>query len=110
MSAKFLVEYILDNRYIGVFSFKNNCIFEIDTLERRKVTKVYTFNNDYRQKMSGRSFSDKSKFDRMLFKHILLINVKNAEQDDNKRNMNKKNIVSEIVEGAVGKAIYSQMN
>ncbi len=110
MSAKFLVEYILDNRYIGVFSFKNNCIFEIDTLERRKVTKVYTFNNDYRQKMSGRSFSDKSKFDRMLFKHILLINVKNAEQDDDKRNLNKKNIVSEIVEGAVGKAIYSQVN
>lgn len=33
MAHKYMVEYIRDNRYIGVYSVKNRWIFEIDTVE-----------------------------------------------------------------------------
>ena len=40
---KYLFEYVKDNRYIGLFSIKNNCILEIDTFEQRYKYKQYDY-------------------------------------------------------------------
>ena len=39
---KYILEYIQGNRYIGLFSIKNNCIIEIDALEKKAKMKYYT--------------------------------------------------------------------
>lgn len=46
MKHKYLLEYVKDNRYIGLFSLKNNCILEIDTEINRMERKSYLFSED----------------------------------------------------------------
>ncbi len=45
LASKYLLEYIHENRYIGLFSIKNNYILEIDTWEKKTEIKKYTFSN-----------------------------------------------------------------
>lgn len=46
MEAKYILQYVIDNRYIGLFSLKNNCIVEIDTIERRIEYISYSFDEE----------------------------------------------------------------
>ena len=41
---KYLFEYIIDNRYLGLYSLKNKCILEIDTIELKYEYKKYNYN------------------------------------------------------------------
>ena len=52
MKHKYLLEYIRDNRYIGLYSLKNKCMLEIDTNERKIEWREYFFNNESLQKMA----------------------------------------------------------
>ena len=39
-----MFEYIIDNRYLGLYSLKNKCILEIDTIELKYEYKKYNYN------------------------------------------------------------------
>lgn len=47
MGVKYVVQYVSDNRYLGIFSFKNYRIIEIDTETFRSAEKTATF--DFRK-------------------------------------------------------------
>lgn len=51
MQHKFLVQYILDNRYIGIFSLKNSSIINIDTRDMKTSKKKYFFSNKCLEKI-----------------------------------------------------------
>lgn len=50
---KYAIEYIRDDRYIGLFSMKNNRILEIDTKELRHYWKDYCFSEKCMRQYSG---------------------------------------------------------
>lgn len=51
LKHKYVLEYIQDDRYIGLYSFKNNCCLEIDTIEKKIEKKTYTFSESCLQKL-----------------------------------------------------------
>ena len=60
------MDYVKDDRYIGLYSIKNNCILEIDTLELKYEYKQYAYT------ISDRCLKDYAKLCRNIF----------SEQDD----------------------------
>lgn len=103
MLHKFLLEYEYNNRYIGLFSFKNRNILEIDT-ERIKVSnKIFSLDGNY---LNEKICSDNVLFcegnypDREFFKRYLLSNVR-FTMEENKNNIGKKIFkkVKRIAEG-----------
>lgn len=45
LACKYVWQYVRDDRYIGLFSTKNNCVMEIDTKELKYQRKKYAFGN-----------------------------------------------------------------
>lgn len=43
LGYKYLLSYLKDDRYLGLFSIKNNCMLEIDTVEMRYTYKRYDY-------------------------------------------------------------------
>lgn len=43
LAYKYVLEYVRDNRYIGLYSAKNNCMLEIDTVARKYTYKQYHY-------------------------------------------------------------------
>lgn len=76
MACKYILEYVKDDRYIGLFSLKNNCILEIDALEKTYGIKHYDLSakcmdaviNIYYEPVLHES----SRAHRRIFKHILI--------------------------------------
>lgn len=77
MKHKYLFEYVLDNRFIGLYSFKNNCIFEIDTSEKGIRKKEYYLSGEqikrvgeiYRNKKI--ILGEKRVIDRVIYKGMM---------------------------------------
>lgn len=55
---KYLFEYIRKNRYIGIFSLKNQQIFEIDTIELKDIHFNIVMNKDIMQKIEQKNILD----------------------------------------------------
>lgn len=74
---KYLVEYIREDRYIGIYSLKNQWIFEIDTYELCVKRKEYTLSNTSMQNLvkvcsaEKVALSEKNNLERILFSMIL---------------------------------------
>lgn len=83
---KYIVEYIRENRYIGVYSLKNRWIFEIDTLELCVSYKDYLLSDVVMQGMGTLSFkendvlSEESDFERKIFAMALRHNYEEKEK------------------------------
>nr|WP_300786850.1 hypothetical protein [uncultured Acetatifactor sp.] len=45
LADKYLMEYVVDDCCIGLYSLKNYCIIEIDTIEKKVEKKEYSFSN-----------------------------------------------------------------
>ncbi len=79
MAHKYMVEYIRDNRYIGIYSVKNRWIFEIDTVELSVIKKCYELSDQALlsiEKAAGRyngelTFREHSERERRLFSIML---------------------------------------
>jgi hypothetical protein len=73
LQSKYLYEYVRDGRYIGLFSLKNSCIIEIDTLEMKYIIKKYSFSqqcvNDLKKITNSlnRTHDEHSYFGRLIF-------------------------------------------
>lgn len=87
LEHKYLVQYIRDERYIGLFSFKNDYIIEIDTVEKRVEKKSYIFDEESIDKlfrsMNGRTLNERNAMDRVFFLNRL---IKNNTSDKEKMN------------------------
>lgn len=46
LNHKYLLEYIREDRYIGLYSFKNKCIIQIDALEKQIKKEEYILGNN----------------------------------------------------------------
>lgn len=85
MASKYLLQYILDDRYLGLYSFKNKCIYEIDAVKRKSVSLRYLFTDNYINKyVSQQTFYESNKFHRVLFNHVLWREAENNEQSEKK--------------------------
>lgn len=81
-SIKYIVEYIRDDRYIGVYSIKNQKIFEIDTVEYCVINKKYRLSkkaildlalNGY----SGKRLYENDKIDNYMYSILLYNRIEN---------------------------------
>lgn len=73
-SHKYIMEYVKDDRYIGLFSLKNNCIIEIDAAEKKYRIKHYTIIEKFIREMMAycnNVLHESIKLDRLIFKHAL---------------------------------------
>lgn len=102
MAHKYLVQYIHENRYIGIYSLKNGWIFEIDTVELSVIKKCYELSDQAFlsiEKATGRyneklTFREHSERERRLFS--IMLKEKKIKKEDFLHN--------------VGESIYHTLN
>lgn len=85
--SKYSLEYIKDNRYIGLFSFKNNCILEIDTVELKYKWCNYRFDKNCLEqylKLLNYTLHEGDVFEREIYSKLMLFK-KQDKFDKNKR-------------------------
>ncbi len=51
LKAKYLLEYVNENRYIGLYSLKNNCVVAIDAREMKETRETYLLSRSCLMKM-----------------------------------------------------------
>lgn len=74
MDAKYLVEYVAENRFIGLYSFKKYNMLEIDAFNRTAEWKEYSFSPQCWRKIidickrQGNILYERRSLDRMIFK------------------------------------------
>ncbi len=93
---KYFWQYIKNNRYIGIFSLKNNYVVEIDTFNKEAKAKNYTFNINYLNMVFKEKLFCESNFLHRKIFHKYMI------EDDN--DINSKDIPYNI-----GKKIYKAL-
>ena len=72
MAHKYLMMYIRKKRYIGIFSFKNKVVFEIDTVDLQVEIKNYLFSIRYMEEISKVvTFNEFYYLDKVMFDHML---------------------------------------
>lgn len=67
---KYLVQYIREERYIGLFSLKNNYIFEIDAVEKKVEKKSYIIDEKSISKLKPlvcEILNERNELDRIIF-------------------------------------------
>ncbi len=79
MGSKFLMQYIRDDRYIGMYSFKNHRVFEIDSVELTVTYRDYKL--DHKSVLmiekaaagyhNGKILNERREKDRKLFSRLL---------------------------------------
>lgn len=83
LNHKYLLEYVREDRYIGLYSFKNKCINEIDTLKKYVKQVEYTFSREclldiaHLYENYGRRYDEKNELDREIFVAQLSVCKKN---------------------------------
>lgn len=87
MNMKFRMEYVKEKRYLGIFSAKNNCIIEIDTLENKYEKKYFGFNHIFIEYVIQRytnhgsvSFKENDSLDRLAFTELLIMDTQREER------------------------------
>lgn len=101
LGYKYLLEYVKDDRYLGLFSIKNNCMLEIDAVEMRYVYKQYEYCagigvkclNEYSGRRDG-IFYEKISWDREVYQGLV-----KAQKFDPEN----------VKENNVGKSIYRKI-
>lgn len=86
LSHKYLLEYVRDDRYIGLFSLKNSYILEIDTEKKKTERKEYILSNKYLSETlricGGWTLYENDGVDKKLYESLLL--------DKGREGLNKK--------------------
>lgn len=76
LPCKYILEYVKGDRYIGLFSLKNNCILEIDAVEKTYRIKHYDLSAKCMDAMIDIYYEpvlhESSRAHRRIFKHILI--------------------------------------
>lgn len=95
MRSKYLIQYVAEERYLGLFSLKNNWLVEIDTKELRFEIKNFRFDYErYADELLDYVFIENKEMDRDVFRYLLAVGKQNENVMKN---------------GEVGKQIYQKM-
>lgn len=98
MNQKYIVEYVCNSKYIGLYSFKCGGMYEIDA-EKRKTEKIlYLQEDSYMEKTAfGRTLYELDNFDCNIFRRFLMkekenvgINEENIREFRRKMNRGEK--------------------
>lgn len=77
MASKYLLQYILEDRYLGLFSVKNNWIVEIDTENFQAEVQEFSFDyGKYADKLQEYVFEENRPIDRRTFEYLLTENIR----------------------------------
>lgn len=80
---KYFWQYLRDNRYIGIFSLKNNYILEIDTIELKEAPKNYILDNDCLKSIWDQQILYEShSMQKALFDRLVMVNDVNGIVND----------------------------
>lgn len=80
---KFFWQYIKNNRYIGIFSLKNNYVIEIDTFIKEEKVKKYSFKINYLNLIfKEKFFNESNNLHRKVFRRYLIEDDKNINLDN----------------------------
>ncbi len=94
LNSKYILEYVQGDRYIGLFSVKNNCILEIDVLDKKYEMKYYALSEKCIYGLieiyNRRIFYENNKVHEYIFKYAVL------NQDEKKNDRSIDNIGLEI--------------
>ncbi|MBD5516305.1 MAG: hypothetical protein HDR06_17100 [Lachnospiraceae bacterium] len=96
MGEKYRLEYVKGERYIGLFSFKNNRVLEIDAKELKYKWCDYYFSDECIKKCAdilGNLYHEKVVFERLIHSRISQIKCKDMVES----------------EDTIGKKIYSEI-
>lgn len=112
---KFLFEYIREDRYIGLYSIKNQLVFEIDTLELCVKKKNYQLSNEAVSKI--KKIIEDDNFQRILDEDIRKHNQRTILHESKKR---ERIIYAELIKrsnerdtkdfSGIGELIYSSLD
>lgn len=88
ITNKYLLEYVVADRYIGLFSLKNKYILEIDTFKKNVKRKTYSYNHIACQqliriydKREVHIYNEKNVIDKIVFKEKLFnIGIKELKE------------------------------
>lgn len=102
LKFKFIMEYVRQKRYIGIFSAKNNCIFEIDSMKMKYEKRNFDIGNIFIEAMksegnksNGLILSEFHRIDQIIFKGLINTDIR-AE--------------TSLKEISVGNSIYRNIN
>lgn len=78
LGCKYLLDYVKDSRYIGLFSVKNECILEIDTIEMKYKYKYYNYHINDRcveecANFCNFTFNELNVWEREIYKRVLYL-------------------------------------
>lgn len=84
MNCRYVLQYVYNNRYIGLYSLKNKVIYEIDaiTLEMKKRCNIINIKS-LEENMYGWNFRERISVEKSLYKKLIerKKNVKNIEEN-----------------------------
>jgi len=92
LKHKYILEYILENQYIGLYSTQNDCIVEIDTLNKSVKRKKFKLDTRSLQKIlkmyekNRKVFYEKNNLDKKLYE-MKLLEVYKDRRKENKSNI-----------------------
>lgn len=98
-TIKYMVEYVREGRYIGIYSYKNQYIFEIDTVELCVINREYILDEESKDIMMQKHYKknmilfDKNEIDVLAFSVLL------------RKDFEERNAISENI----GKRIYQNV-
>lgn len=92
---KYLFEYKMEDRYIGLFSLKNNTYFQIDTLENTYKKINFSYSKQYQNEMlnvyiNNQALYREQRFTDRLFFSLLLKRGKNSQMLKTKESIGEK--------------------
>lgn len=94
MDHKFLLEYVKENRYIALYSLKNEQVIEIDTVTLTYRILPFEVDESYMDMFTNKLFVDTGKMDRAIYSNIL----------------KKSQLAKELKAMYIGKQIYISNN
>lgn len=74
METKYLMQYVTEDSYIGLFSLKNNYIVEINTVEKNEIIRKCSCDYEYLKKIisaMGPVLNEKNRFEQTILKKFL---------------------------------------
>ena len=83
MNCKYLLQYVYDDRYIGLYSFKNKVVYEIDAYTMKLKTRIVTLNiGDSTIIPKSWILQESKDVERALFRKLIELNGENILKKD----------------------------
>lgn len=101
MGSRCILEYVLNDKYIGVYSFENKCVYEIDATEMTIVRKNYCMDVESRKKIWNIWLSSKKPIIREFGSKCLYILTDLCKEYETESSLKQETIGKKIFEALI---------